>query len=171
MTSLCVLHRRNEILHQADAFDLVPYSLLLHKRGDFNLPGGYVNWFRSPLSNRKSQIRVPGIFSSPFKVLSSVPQGSVMGPLLFNVFVNDLCEAVAHFRCLFFADDITIYWVIKFRDNRNLLQPHINSMQGWCAANSKLGISKTQVISFSRKPTYWSMIIILPILHNPDRLY
>jgi hypothetical protein len=54
------------------------YSLLLHKLSAFGLSGGYLNWFRSYLSNRKSQVRVSGILSSPFEVLSGVPQGSVL---------------------------------------------------------------------------------------------
>jgi hypothetical protein len=64
------------------AFDLVPHCLLLlllllHKLSAFGLSGGYVNWFRSYLSNRKLQVRVSGVLSSLFEILSGVPQGSV----------------------------------------------------------------------------------------------
>jgi hypothetical protein len=55
--------------HVINAFDLVPHSLLLRKLSAFGLFGGYVIWFRSYLSNRKSYSRVPGIYSSPIKVL------------------------------------------------------------------------------------------------------
>jgi hypothetical protein len=90
--------------------DLVPHSLLLHKLSDFGLSGGYINWFRSYLSNRKSQVRVSGIISSPFEVLSGVPRGSVLRLLFFNAFINDLCGAVEHSRYsyLIFADDVII---------------------------------------------------------------
>ncbi|PNF20040.1 hypothetical protein B7P43_G05817 [Cryptotermes secundus] len=136
----------------SNAFDLVPHSLLLHKLSAAGLSGGYVSWFRSYLSNRKSQVRVSGVLSSPFEVLSGVPQGSVLGPLLFNVFINDMCDAVAHSKCLLFADDIKIYRAISSPHDCYLLQSDVNSIQGWCIANCmKLNISKTKVISFTRK--------------------
>jgi hypothetical protein len=97
----------------SNAFDLVPHSLLLHKLSAFGHSGGYINWFRSYLPNRQSQVRVSGILSSPLEVLSGVPQGSVLGPLLFNVFINDLCDAIAHSKYLRFADDIKIYLAIN----------------------------------------------------------
>jgi hypothetical protein len=84
------------------AFYLVPYSLLLHKLSAFAFSGGYVNWFRSCLSNRQSQVCVSGIVSSLFGVNSNVPQGSVLGPLLFNVFANDLRDAITHYRYILF---------------------------------------------------------------------
>jgi hypothetical protein len=90
-------------------FDLVPHSLHLHKLSAFGLSGGYVKWCRSDLFNRKSQVRVSGILSSPFEVLSGVPQGFLLGPLLFSVFINDICDAVVHSIYLLFADDIRIY--------------------------------------------------------------
>jgi hypothetical protein len=102
--------------------------------------------------NYKSQVRISGIPSSPFEVLSGVPQGSVLGPLLFNVFINDLCDAIAHSKYLLFADDVKIYRAVKSPQDCDLLQSDIYSIQGWCIANCmKLNISKTKVISFSRK--------------------
>jgi hypothetical protein len=85
------------------AFDLVPHTLHLHKLSALGLSGGYVNWFRSYLTNRQSQVRIGGIISSPFEVLSGVPQRSVLGPLLFNVYINELCDTIKHSSYLLFC--------------------------------------------------------------------
>jgi hypothetical protein len=136
----------------SNAFDLVPHSLLLHKLSALGLSGGYVNWFCSYLSGRHSQVRVSGVLSSPFEILSGVPQGSVLGPLLFNAFINDICDVVAHSKFLLFADDIKIFRAVNSPQDCNLLQSDISSVYDWCVANGmKLNIGKTRVISFSRK--------------------
>jgi hypothetical protein len=71
---------------------------------------------------------------------------------LFNVFINDICDAVAHSEYLLFADYIKIYRAVKSPQDCKLLQSDINATQGWCIANCmKLNISKTKVISFPRK--------------------
>jgi hypothetical protein len=74
----------------SNAFDLIPHALLLHKLSALGLSGGYVNWFHSYLSGWQSQVRVSGVLSSPFEIISGVPQGSVLGPLLFNVVINNM---------------------------------------------------------------------------------
>jgi hypothetical protein len=136
----------------SNAFHLIPHSPFLHRLSGFGVSGDYVNWFRSYLSNRKSQVSVSAILSSSSEFLSGVPHGFVLGPLLFNVFINYIHDAVAHSMYLLFADDIKIYRSIKSPDDCNLLRPDINSVQGWCTASyMKLNASKTKVISFPTK--------------------
>jgi hypothetical protein len=107
--------------------------MLLHESSFFGFSDGYVSWFRSYLINRQSRVRVSGTLSLPFQVTSGVPQGSVLGPFLFNIFINDLCNTVNYCKLLIFADNLKIFRVICF-----LLQSDINSVSGWCTANSIL---------------------------------
>jgi hypothetical protein len=76
----------------------------------------------------ESQVRVSGVLSSPFEVLSGVPQASVLGPLLFNVFINDICDVTAHSKYLLFTDDVKIYHAVKSPEDCDLLQSGINSV-------------------------------------------
>jgi hypothetical protein len=69
----------------SNAFDILPHSLLLHKLNNYGLSRGFLNWFLSYLTNRQSSVRFSDILSSPFVPLSGVPQGLVLGPLLFNI--------------------------------------------------------------------------------------
>jgi hypothetical protein len=136
----------------SSAFDLVPHPILLNKLCAYGLSDGYVNWFRSYLTNRQSSVRISDTSSLPFKVLSGMPQGSVLGPSLFSVFINDLCTAIEYSNFLLFADDIKIFHAINSADDCILLQSDINRIQDWVSANCmKLNIGKTRVIAFTRK--------------------
>jgi hypothetical protein len=95
---------------------------LLDKLNNFGLSSFYVNWFQSYLSNR-------GKFSSSFSVLSGVPQGSTLGPPLFNIFINDLSAKINHSKCLLFADDLKIYRNIKSAEVCKALQVDIDAVQ------------------------------------------
>jgi hypothetical protein len=136
----------------SNAFDRAPHETLLRKLNDCGLSAGYISWFRSYLTNRTSYVRYCDMLSSSYKVLSGVPQGFILGPLLFNIFSNDLCGVVKYSNCLLFADDIKIFREIKSPHDSFLLQSDINCVHGWCISDfMKLNVNKTRVITFSRK--------------------
>jgi hypothetical protein len=90
-----------------NAFVVVPHTISLRKLNALGFSGGYINWFRSYLTNRQRHARVSGILSSPFQVLPGVSQGYVLGRMLLNAFIKDLCNAIKYSGL--FAHDIKIF--------------------------------------------------------------
>lgn len=69
-------------------FRILPHALLYHKLNNYGLSFGYLNWFLSYLTSRQSRVHYSAIFTSPYVMQSGVIQGSVLGPLVFNIFIN-----------------------------------------------------------------------------------
>ena len=95
-------------LDYSKAFDIVPHARLLHKVQCVGVVGDILRWIEDFLSDRKQRVLVQGSSSTWERVLSGVPQGSVLGPTLFLIFVNDLPEKI-HSKIQLFADDTKIF--------------------------------------------------------------
>ena len=134
------------------AFDLVDHNLLLSKLSHMGLSSGFCDWFASYLGERSNMVSYLGCKSFPYLLKSGVPQGSNLGPLLFNIFVNDLVTSVSDSMALQYADDVKICRSIHTPVDCELLQKDIDAIHLWCCANSLvLNPTKTKVVSFSRK--------------------
>ena len=92
----------------AKAFDKVQHRRLLHKLEYYGIRGSTHKWVNSWLSGRTQQVILDCQASDPVPVLSGVPQGSVLGPALFLIFINDLLDNIRSSVCLF-ADDCVLY--------------------------------------------------------------
>ena len=90
------------------AFDTVPHKHLLAKLQAYVISGKILKWIESFLSNRSQRVAVKGVLSDPLPVWSGVPQGSVLGPVLFLIYVNDLLDGIQSFGKLF-ADDSKLF--------------------------------------------------------------
>ena len=92
------------------AFDSVSHSRLLHKLSSIGLPSHLYSWFHSYLANRTQSVTVGNSVSSTLPVLSGVPQGSILGPLLFILYINDIPDLDPEFlsRMFIYADDILL---------------------------------------------------------------
>lgn len=112
----------------------------------------FVNWIRSYLTNRIQYVVINGYQSKPITVYSGVPQGSHLGPLLFNIFINDIVKVVKYSKCLLYADDLKLFKIISGIHDITCLQEDIDNITSWCNRNNlKLNINKCQVMTFTRK--------------------
>ena len=109
------------------AFDSVPHERLLNKLSSYGIQGNILTWIRSFLSNRVQRVRVGGAISPTENVVSGIPQGSILGPILFTIFINDLPDSIES-ECKIFADDTKIY---NNPDKADTLQEDLNKLQNW----------------------------------------
>ena len=98
------------IFRPQKAFDTVSHSILLNKLSYYGVRGVALKWFESYLSNRKKFVSVNGVSLDLLNVTCGVPQGSVLGPLLFLIFINDLAVVSKTLKFYLFADDTNIYF-------------------------------------------------------------
>ena len=118
------------IMDYAKAFDKVPHMRLLHKLDYNGIRGSTHNWISLWLSGRSQQVVLDGQASDPVPVLSGVPQGSVLGPILFLIFINDLPDNLKSSVCLF-ADDCVMYMNIHSLQDCLILQENLDSLGLW----------------------------------------
>lgn len=135
----------------AKAFDRIDHEILLKKLSRFPLDPCVIELIKSYLSNRTQIVCIGGEKSSPITPKSSVPQGSILSPLLFALFINDL-PALIKTQILLFADDLKLFTQIKSLDDVRQLQMDINIISNWCRQNNlQLNIQKCFVMSFTRR--------------------
>jgi hypothetical protein len=96
-------------LDLSKAFDTVNHEILLYKLYNYGIRGVAYDWFKSYLSNRQQYTVVEGSVSSLAKITCGVPQGSVLGPLLFLLYINDIANAVPELKVKLFADDTNLF--------------------------------------------------------------
>lgn len=132
------------------AFDKVPHALAVEKIRCMGLPNWVTQWIQSYLTERFAFVSVNGINSACFEIPSGVPQGSHLGPLIFVLFVNELCSRLNCSK-LMFADDLKIFREIKTALDGCALQSDIDTLSRWCTLNGmQVNVTKCCVISFSR---------------------
>ena len=103
---------------------------LLRKMDHYGVRGSTLEWIRAFLTDRVQQVTVEGATSDSIQVLSGVPQGTVLGPLLFLVFINNLPDCVESGIRLF-ADDCILYRCIKNQKDCDTLQQDLNNLAAW----------------------------------------
>ena len=113
------------------------------------------HWVRSFLTGRSQRVLFRGAVSPWVSVTSGVPQGSVLGPLLFNLFVNDISHSVVS-HCVLFADDILIYRDIQCPEDELGLQTDLNRLNRWCDDNGMtFNAGKSKVMHIRPTRSRW----------------
>ena len=139
------------LLDFSKAFDKVPHQRLLHKLEYYGVGHNTLNWIRSFLTGRNQKVALEGVYSSTGPVTSGVPQGTVLGPLLFLIYINDMPDVVKHSKLKLFADDSLLYRKQTKQQDQLLLQQDLDALQRW---------EKTWQMEFN--PSKCNTIHILP---------
>ena len=133
------------------AFDRLDHGLLLQKLSDFGLSLDFLSFFESYLVNRTLNVKYHGFSSIEVLATSGVPQGSVLGPLLFIIFINDICQDIQS-NVLLYADDLKLFASINSEEDCHRLQHDLTKINSWCEINRlPLNISKCNAMTFTRR--------------------
>ena len=135
------------------AFDTVDHQILLSKLNYYDIQGIPNNWFKSYLSNRKQFVSINGYDPELAEINCGVPQGSVLGPLLFLLYINDLNQAIKFCKVHHFADDTNLLYLGKSIKKLNkLVNIDLKNLLYWLNANKiSLNVKKTELVIFKSK--------------------
>ena len=118
------------------AFDCVQHPVLLDKLSQLNFGTDIIKWVKSYLSSRVQRVYANNTYSSYKTIMQGVPQGSVLGPLFYIIYANDLIDEVKHCKVALYADDTVLYTASKNFDQAvSRMQKDIDSISGWCKVN------------------------------------
>jgi hypothetical protein len=141
------------ILDFSKAFDTVhvPHRKLLHKLNQYGIDGNLLKWISAFLTKREQRVIVEGEFSSSVTVDSGVPQGTVLGPLLFVIHINDLPGVVSS-QVRLFADDCLLYRPINSQKDHDILQQDLKNLKTWAENwRMRFNAKKCYILSIKQK--------------------
>lgn len=132
------------------AFDSIDHQILLSKLHAYGIRGHIHDWFTSYLSNRTQRTFVNGTYSDPAIITYGVPQGSVLGPVLFLLFINDVTNLIDPDSIFLYADDTVLYQSgNSVQEVHNQLQLKLDHFVDWCRMNKlTLNTKKTKSMNF-----------------------
>ena len=155
-------HMVGIFLDYSKAFDTINHDILLYKLSRYGIRGKALEWFRSYLSNRKQYVCLNGHSSELQYINCGVPQGSLLGPLLFILYINDFCRSSDILSFILFADDTNLF--LSHSDPNylvNTVNIELGKLTQWIRANKlSLNLQKTKYMLFSNS-----------LVSLPDNIY
>ena len=134
-------------LDLSKAFDTLNHDILMTKLHSYGMDNLELNWFKSYLNNRKQFVQINHCKSDIISSSVGIPQGSSLGPLLFNIYVNYIQNSTDYFKFIMYADDTTLFCPTS--TSYELINIEFNKVYAWLCANKlSLNIKKTNDMVF-----------------------
>ena len=140
-------------IDSSKAFDIVCHNILLAKFYKYGVRRDLLNWCRHYLTERQQRVAVKGKASHWLTVTSGVPQGSLLGPLFFIIYINDLPGVISKDCSIaLYADDSKMYRVINTQEDLSSFESDINKISDWCKMNKMtINTKKCKIMRVTRK--------------------
>lgn len=133
-------------------FDRIDHHVLLEKLLSVGIHGDLFRWFTSYINNRTQAVVLHGYTSAWCTIPSGVPQGSILGPLLFTLFISDIKRCFKHSYVLLYADDMKVHKVISNLTDTQQLQDDLHRFAEYCTRNKlQLNVTKCYHVAFTRR--------------------
>jgi hypothetical protein len=149
---------RNEVgvcifLDFAKAFDTVNHEIMIDKLEYYGIRGVALKWLKSYLTNSMQCTEIGDTQSELELIKCGVPQGSVLGPLLFLIYINDIVKSSKLFKFTLFADDTSLYYSCKNTNNlESLMNTELSKISDWLSANKlSLNVGKSKLLYYTIK--------------------
>ena len=151
------------IIDFSKAFDVLDVNVLLRSLSSINADEGSLRWFKSYLTGRKHATKFANANSTPFSINTGVPQGSLLGPTLFNIYINSLLELLPEDVSVAYADDILLVWsgtdIAQTIDN---MQHLLDLVHNWAFKN-RLAVTVSKCYSMFLPGKKSSEDVIIPL--------
>ena len=139
----------NIYLDLSKAFDTLNHDILLQKLNHYGIHGISLDLFRSYLSRRQQYVDYNGTKSKLLNITTGVPQGSILGPLLFIIYINDIAHSSNKFDFIIYADDTTLCSTLNRNTNIDAINTELNNITEWLLINKlSLNVNKTKAMVF-----------------------